>query len=431
MVTYIFNLFLVVWEMMCCKLLLEAFAEKKKYKYMMIPFAIFTTLILTEYSIAYFLYEYLFVKLIAVVIVMSIAMYFLFYARLYKVLVLTVIYQGISAACDCSIILLLGKVFPSLQREQIESFGVSSLTTIVCRIVLLFIVLIIRRKIGKHTEDMLSEYEWLEMLVIPAITIISIVTIILRFNVLEQIVQKDVLLYIALGMAIMNVVVFSLMESIFKREKIIRDNKVLAEKMKNETEMYYSVSENLEKQRKLTHEFKNHIACMGELIKNSEYTELKNYYEKLDKELTVKVDMVDTNNIIVNAIINTKYREAMEKGIVFVLKVNDLSGIRLSDMDIVTILSNLLNNAIESCEKCDKKVIKLKFVVEHNQTVISVKNSMKQKPTRKGDAFLTSKTYMVEEHGVGLKNIIDVIERYEGRYLMDFDNDEFYFSIVM
>lgn len=431
MVTYIFNLFLVVWEMMCCKLLLEAFAEKKKYKYMMIPFAIFTTLILTEYSIAYFLYEYLFVKLIAVVIVMSIAMYFLFYARLYKVLALTVIYQGISAACDCSIILLLGKVFPSLQREQIESFGVSSLTTIVCRIVLLFIVLIIRRKIGKHTEDMLSEYEWLEMLVIPAITIISIVTIILRFNVLEQIVQKDVLLYIALGMAIMNVVVFSLMESIFKREKIIRDNKVLAEKMKNETEMYYSVSENLEKQRKLTHEFKNHIACMGELIKNSEYTELKNYYEKLDKELTVKADMVDTNNIIVNAIINTKYREAMEKGIVFVLKVNDLSGIRLSDMDIVTILSNLLNNAIESCEKCDKKVIKLKFVVEHNQTVISVKNSMKQKPTRKGDAFLTSKTYMVEEHGVGLKNIIDVIERYEGRYLMDFDNDEFYFSIVM
>jgi hypothetical protein len=52
---------------------------------------------------------------------------------------------------------------------------------------------------------------------------------------------------------------------------------------------------------------------------------LKKYTEKLDKDLMASTDVVDTNNIIVNAVINTKYREATEKGIVFVLVVNDLS----------------------------------------------------------------------------------------------------------
>lgn len=38
------------------------------------------------------------------------------------------------------------------------------------------------------------------------------------------------------------------------------------------------------------------------------------------------------------------------------------------------ILANLLNNAIEACEKCEeKKTIKLKFVIEENLIVLSVK----------------------------------------------------------
>jgi hypothetical protein len=160
-------------------------------------------------------------KIFAVIIAITIAMFMLFNAGWFKLLVLTILYQGIGIVCDYSVILLLGRMFPILHIEQMETFGISCLITIVSRIVLLFIVLIIRRKMGKNTEDMLTEFEWLEMLIIPTITILSIITIILKFNVLKQSVQDDVLLYIALGMAVMNIVVFFLMESIFKREKII------------------------------------------------------------------------------------------------------------------------------------------------------------------------------------------------------------------
>ena len=57
-------------------------------------------------------------------------------------------------------------------------------------------------------------------------------------------------------------------------------------------------------------------------------------------------------------------------------KVNDLSKIVIKDEDLVVILANLLNNAIEACEKCEKKkTIKLKFVIEENLIVLSVRNT--------------------------------------------------------
>lgn len=48
----------------------------------------------------------------------------------------------------------------------------------------------------------------------------------------------------------------------------------------------------------------------------------------------------------------------------------------ISDEDVVVIMSNLLNNAIEACEKCrGDKIIKLKIVIEDNNAIISVKNT--------------------------------------------------------
>ena len=66
----------------------------------------------------------------------------------------------------------------------------------------------------------------------------------------------------------------------------------------------------------------------------------------------------------------------MDKGIVFIFQINDLSGIKMCDEDIVVILSNLLNNAIEACEKCSgKKFMKMKLVKEKDNIIISVKNT--------------------------------------------------------
>lgn len=52
-----------------------------------------------------------------------------------------------------------------------------------------------------------------------------------------------------------------------------------------------------------------------------------------------------------------------------------MSDLGMRDEDIVIILSKLLDNAIEACEMCDKRIIRLKFVKDEGNIVISVKNT--------------------------------------------------------
>lgn len=135
--------------------------------------------------------------------------------------------------------------------------------------------------------------------------------------------------------------------------------------------------------------------------------------------------------MIVNAILNTRYKEATDKGIVFVLKVNNLSNVKICEKDIVLVLSNLLNNAIEVCERAKEKVIKLKFMLEEEQIIISVKNSMAAMPMVEDGRLQTTKTEEPSEHGMGIWNVIETVADCGGKYTIHFDEDGFLFSILL
>lgn len=88
-----------------------------------------------------------------------------------------------------------------------------------------------------------------------------------------------------------------------------------------------------------------------------------------------------------------------------------------------------MNNAIEACEECsDKKVIKLKLVNEDNMIIISVKNTFAHSICYADGEIKSSKLVKTEEHGVGIKNIVRVIEKYNGSYIIKDNNEEHYFT---
>ena len=197
-----------------------------------------------------------------------------------------------------------------------------------------------------------------------------------------------------------------------------------------QTELYRSISENLEKQRRKTHEYKNQILCIDALAENQSYSELEEYVGKISTGLNRELDAINTNHVLVNAIINTKYQEAVNKDILFVVRIGDLSDLGMRDEDIVIILSNLLDNAIEACETCDKRIIRLKFVKGDGNIVISVKNTFQGTILcRNGEIATTKKDAL--EHGIGIRNIVHTVHMYGGSYTIKYDQEEFYFSILI
>lgn len=299
--------------------------------------------------------------------------------------------------------------------------------------ILFLVIIIIRRKIGKKSIEVLCDTDWLKILVFPIFTIIIITSMLSFFKNVETSDQIMLVFVGAFGMIGMNIVVFYLINDIVERETKLYEHKIFRLQVKRQSEMYQAISENFDRQKKRTHEYKNQIDCMEQLLNRKQYAKLEDYVKVVHSKLDKELDAIDTNNIIVNAILNTKYQEADRNGIVVVLRVNDLSGMWIKDEDIVTILSNLLDNAIEACKKCDngKRILKLKFVNEDGMIKIGVKNTFSNPIVYENGEIKSTKLVQTEEHGVGIKNIIEVIEKYGGSYIIKHDNYEFYFSIII
>ena len=82
------------------------------------------------------------------------------------------------------------------------------------------------------------------------------------------------------------------------------------ERVKSETERYREQSRNYERQRKEKHEFKNQLLVIGELAKHKQTDQLIQYLKECHVEIQENTDVIDTNNVIVNSILNAKYHEA-------------------------------------------------------------------------------------------------------------------------
>lgn len=424
------SVLLILIEIICCKIFYETFG-KVRYKGW-INVIQFILLLGTICLLAFGFSKNFVIRQIANILTLSVFMLWNVKISLKKSFVLAILFDALLLAVDYLIYLISRWI--SLDNELLGQQYVigRSLVYLLGKIILFLIILVIRKKFGEKTMEKMLDTEWLRFLFFPVFTIVAISAMLSVFEYIQTVEQANLLVVIAFGMVGMNIVVFYLINDIVEREMKIHENKVFQIQARDQLEMYRSISENFDNQKRKTHEYKNQISCIESLLDKKQYSKLEEYVKKIHGSLHNEPDTINTNNVIVNAILNTKYQEADAKGIVFVFRVNDLSELKIKDEDVVTILSNLLNNAIEACETCEgKKVIKFKFVKEDDMTIIAVKNTFNYDVKYENGEIKSTKTINVDEHGVGIKNVLKSIEKYGGSYVIEDKNKEFFFSIII
>lgn len=432
MFVYIQSLLIIVLEAFCCKIFFEIFGKKRSYHSIWVNYAVIIIFTLIVYLSAMFLSDFFIMKQILVIILMAILMYFYLNISKKKALILSILFQGLLLAVDYFAVLIYNWIFSVNGVVEKPRLVEGALVVLLGKTLLFLCVLIIKNYIGKKSAEMLVDTELQRFIFFPVFTICTITGMIATSGNLENNRQSDLFFVIAFGLAGMNIVVFYLINDILDREMTIRENKIFEMQVRNQTDMYRSISENFDKQKKKTHEFKNHILCIDFLIRKKNYEELETYVNQISSTLNMELDSINTNHPIINAILNTKYQEALEKNVIFVFRLNDLSQICISDEDIVVILSNLLNNAIEACEACKgKRRIILKFVKEEEGIILSVKNTYERSVVYENGTIQTTKELDREEHGIGVENIKAAIEKYNGSYIIRDTEKEFYFSILI
>lgn len=433
MFRYLSSLAIIIFEVLCCKMFFESFCLKNKERKTLKKATILIVQVAGFYVCGLMLSQWLVVKQVIAGLITAILMCILFKISLRKSAILSMLYLGLVLLVDYVVYTGNRIMFSSEGEVQGEYTLVGNLVIVFGKIVLFICILLIKRQFGKKSTEVLPDSWWIKFLFFPIFTIITVAVMIAFFPYTENQTQAEVLYAIAFGMVIMNVFVYYLINDIVNNEAKLHEKEILELQVKNELKMYYSISENFEMQKRQAHEFRNHILCVESLVREQKYEDLSAYINGISENNSDKNNVIDTNHVIVNAILNVKYHEALSKRILFVFRVNDLSKIKIQNEDLVVLLANLLNNAIEACEKCtEKKIIKFKFLLtDDNTVVLSVRNTYFEPLIYDRNEIKTSKINDPENHGVGIKNIIRVIEKYQGSYIIENRDQEFYFSIFL
>lgn len=424
------SVLLIFIEMMCCKIFYETFGEVRHKGW--INTIQFILLLGCICFLSFRFSEHFVIRQIVGILMFLVFMLWHVRISLKKSFVLAVLFDALLLAMDSLAFLIMGWLSLDTKISDQQHKIASVLAYLLVKVIMFFLILVIRKWFAKKSMEKMLDTEWLRFMFFPIFTIVTISVMLSVFEYVQTIEQANLLAVIAFGMVGMNIIVFYLINDIVEREIKIHENKVFQIQAKDQLEMYRSISENFDSQKRKTHEFKNQISCIESLLDKKQYSKLEEYVKKIYGSLNSEPDAINTNNVIVNAILNTKYQEADAKGIAFVFRVNDLSELRIKDEDVVTICSNLLNNAIEACETCeDKKVIKFKFVKEDDMIIIAVKNTYNYDVKYENGEIKSTKTTNVDEHGVGIKNVLKSIEKYGGSYVIEDENKEFFFSIII
>ena len=189
--------------------------------------------------------------------------------------------------------------------------------------------------------------------------------------------------------------------------------------------------------RKVRHEMKNHMANIKGLTEAGEYGEIEEYVQKMDDTMQELEYKYVTGNAVTDVIINDKWRKAEKAGIRFEADFRYGGGIPVFDLGII--LNNLLDNAIEACEKLEpgKGFIRLTIKRKKQFLLLNVENNFDgAAPIRKGSSLpLTTKQStlpgIITEHGIGLENVRDMAERYFGGVNIKVKGDVFYVTVML
>lgn len=343
-------------------------------------------------------------------------------------------YHNFLVMLEYSLMLIVVKITMFRNIDPALAYDYYELHMIAAEVVInIFIVIVCCKNRGRliETMNLLRDKEWLNILFVSFVSSLILTITVKESGMAENYYVDLMVICVDVAIVVLDFSIVGLFIQSIKKQKNIIESEAILTQVKNEISLYRSTSDNLEKQKRKSHEFNNHMAAIKGMLEQGRIRELQNYVNVIvEKEKKLPIE-INANHAIINAILNTKYEEARQKGITFVMKVNDLSSINISDEDIVVLLSNLLNNAIEACEKSKEKMLKMKFVIEDNQTILAVKNSIADMPVKIDGELVSTKKDQEESHGIGLKNVTGVIEKYNGKHVIDFDDKVFSVSVVI
>ena len=196
------------------------------------------------------------------------------------------------------------------------------------------------------------------------------------------------------------------MDKAYERQIAVYQNKLLKNQIDEVHNIYLTM-------RGWRHDYHNHMQSVKAYLAMDNLEEARAYLDRLEQDLDDIDLLFNTGNINADAILNSKISLAIKKGIQVDYKATVPKELSVSDIDLCVVIGNLIDNAVEACEKveAEKRFIRLYIGILRRQLYLSVSNATNEVVRKFDEEYITTKR---GNHGHGLKRINNIVDKYDG-----------------
>lgn len=386
--------------------------------------------ILSSFGIGSFCENFLLLRIILVVlsdIIFSVIIYKK--KNVVMTVVIPVLFNALVFACEFFIVCIHRYLDQGFKIEQIMDSEISIYMGILSQLIQCLLIFILRKVFVKAKESEISTKLWVIYMVFPVYSLSVIVLIAYSFSGTINTLQMYVFIYIAMSLLLINLFIYWFIKQESQRALTAQKNEMEIAHAKGIMQLYEQITKERDILGKREHEFKNTISALQGLFADKQYDRMKEILDVQNAELINNTNVFETGNRLINTILNTKYAEAREKGIVFRFVINDLSSLKIEDRDCIVILTNILNNAIEATEKCiaEDRLVSVKALIEDGQFIFACRNTYEDNL----DPEMKSKKKDVVSHGYGIENIKEAVSRNNGNCYFEKEEKEFVAVVII
>ncbi len=202
---------------------------------------------------------------------------------------------------------------------------------------------------------------------------------------------------------------------------------LLQQQSQMQMSVYRELSEKYAQSTKAIHDAKRHFNTIKELISDQN---IQSYYDSVMKEFDSLYPQFQCENKVLKVLINNAVFRSEHENIRFNLNIEDTDISFIADIDLTTIIANLLDNAFDACCLHDNEKRWIRFNLESKMgfIIIHVVNPYTEIITESHNLFKTTKNNHL---GIGIANVQNTVEKYSGIFEIDTSDKLFDISITI
>lgn len=265
------------------------------------------------------------------------------------------------------------------------------------------------------------------VVVINAMCLVFVILAALRY------ITSDAALVLSILFTFIDLLVYAAVTYIVRR--LWSEPRKEAERLQRESEReLLRMSETrLEEMRRLRHELKNQYAYMRVLLEEKEYGKLDKYFSELSDKIADTVDYTDCGNSTINAIIAAERSRVDRAGAELVCRITVPPVLGVSDIDLCSLIMNLVNNAAEYLERSpdlhDRK-IEADISLSGHTLLVKISNALSDRDREHALMLETSKADK-RYHGHGTRIVRSIAEKYGGAAVFAAEGGRFVAAVTL